>query len=177
MARPRRSGFRTSVGPRRLTQWSEGVQGVNDHTASDTKTLFASAIAFGEPLTIIRMRGELSGFMTVAGTAGDGFREMAVGIGIVSTDAVSVGVTAIPGPLGPDMGWSWIYHRLFSMQNSSTGADGATGSGSFRFEIDSKAMRKVGPNETLVAVSQVTTETGTAGARLTLDTRLLVKLS
>ena len=70
---------------------------------------------------------------------------------VITDEAAAVGVTAIPGPvLNADASWfvwqAMAFQFLFS---SGVGVDAQNGTNYF---IDSKAMRKVGPNDTVVSV-------------------------
>ena len=96
----------------------------------------------------------------------------AIGCGVISETASTLGITAIPSPV-TDPEWDWfVYQGLRANFNffDSTGFD-ATASN--HFVIDSKAMRKVGIDEDLVMVIAL----GTAsGAVVGIEGRTLVKL-
>ena len=101
----------------------------------------------------------------------------AVGIGIVTSDAFAVGVSAVPDPID-QMEWDgWLYHRFFDLHSSEAAlGDQQNGLTSIQFEVDSKAMRKVADNMTLMAVVQAV-EIGAAVMVAHFDSRLLVKLT
>jgi len=76
----------------------------------------------------------------------------AVGIGIVSEQAATVGITAVPHP-DTDSGWNgWLWHSYYASSFTFGSSVGFTSPTLFHIEIDSKAMRKVGDNERLVVV-------------------------
>jgi len=68
--------------------------------------------------------------------------------------------------------------RSFDIHARSAGdTDGVNSvSGYYREEVDSKAMRKIAPNETIFGSLQVV-EVGTAVMEAFFDSRMLVKLS
>ena len=163
--------------PRRAVVWGEGTgSSVVTTISTSAKTFLGSSVTFGEKTTIIRQRGMLTAILRTTNGAGAGFH-CGLGVGVISADALAVGVTAVPGPL-TDMGWPWLIHRIFDVNSvTATVADGANAVGCFlRLEIDSKAMRKVGPNEAIVAVLE-SVESGTEVMDVLFDTRLLLKLT
>ena len=176
---PPRRGFSRVVPARskRATAWGIGPgSSVATAFSIDTSTILGSGVALvtEDRVTIVRIRGALQAFLTAATAAADGFH-CALGIGIVSADAFAVGVTAVPNPLD-DMAWpGWMYHRFFDVHSGGT-FNAADGGVQVRFEVDSKAMRKFGINETLFGVLQVVEDT-TAVMQVYFDSRILVKLS
>ena len=179
MAFTRGSRFRTGSGrTRRASTWNEGPLGTNDHSVGTASIVFPTAQqAVVDGLTLVRIRGELMGWLVTATTVSDGFREGAFGMCIVSENAAGIGATAIPDPRVDDTWDGWLLHRYFSLQAANTGPSVSLGPGMFRFELDGKAMRKFKSTDTLVAVSSVGVEIGAVTARITLNTRMLTKLS
>jgi len=96
----------------------------------------------------------------------------ALGIAIVNSDAFAAGAVSIPGPVSDSDWGGWFVWRSFAGHYEFHDAS-ATLLGSWQIEIDSKAMRKIGPNETLV----VMVEAQTAGFDCYDGTRHLLKLS
>jgi len=123
--------------------------------------------------TITRTRGHLFSIQRTAASAGDGFAG-AIGIGIVSEAAFDGGITTVPTPI-TEMSWDgWLYHRVF--QQFSPVATASIGSAAFvDFDVDSKAMRKMGANEVLYAVIEMV-EIGAASIDVFFDSRVLFKL-
>jgi len=176
MARTAR-GFRQDRlrAPRRLTGWDEGPGGTALTTISDSlATILGSGFSFLlDGLTIVRIRGSIQVFLT-SGAANSGFH-CALGMGVVSLDAFTVGITAVPDPIA-DMQWGgWMYHRFFDV-HSSAAFSATDGANKVQFEIDSKAMRKVGQND-LLFLSLEAVESGTAVMSVCAETRILLKLS
>jgi len=148
MAHPR-TRFVRSSGHRRLNAWvgppEQGFQVVTSGGSS-----LISSLSVEEAITIIRTRGSIGIEMSfAAGLSVVG----AVGIGIVSTEAFGIGITAIPTPYS-DADWhGWLMWESFAM---TVDFDDATGArfGAFQIAVDSKGSRKVAANETLVMIAE-----------------------
>jgi len=157
-------------GPRRSTQWfGPAIQNFVS-VASGGATIIAS-LSFEEPLTIIRTRGV---FVVIPGSfVADLSYVGAVGMAIVSTEAFNAGIASVPEPF-TDADWGgWFVWRSFAAHMELITAAGFESVTGITMEIDSKAMRKVTPNETLVVVCE-----SQSGAVDVVDgTRHLVKLS
>ncbi len=106
---------------------------------------------FTRPSTILRLRGSWwAGFDHSLESAGDRMR-VSLGVGIVSTDAAGVGAGSIPSP-EDNIDWPWMFWDQVVLHCSladQTGQPGWGGTVQHRM-IDSKAMRKVKPNESLI---------------------------
>ena len=156
-------------GPRRKSSWALGPQGFTPAMVASQVVLMAGTQLNVEAATLVRSRGEFLANLLSSGANGDGYR-CAVGLCVVTENAFNAGVTAVPAPLA-DLGWDgWYWHRefhLFSQGSTvNTGAEGNT----VRFEIDSKAMRKMKATDFTIAVLEVV-ETGVA----TMDARIAVR--
>ena len=117
--------------------------------ASNTKVLISFA-TFAEPVTVIRVRGQVSVF---GAATGDLNIIGAFGMGIVSDEAFAAGVGSIPGPFSNADWGGWFVWRSFSYRIDFQDATGVNWP-NWSFEVDSKAMRKLKSNETLVLVSE-----------------------
>ena len=171
MARARRFAPSGVRGPKRLTQWvGPADQGYIALPSAAGSVLIAN-LPFEEPTTIVRTRGVVSVRITAYGLDVD--VHGAFGIGIVSAEALAVGVTAMPTPLR-DADWGgWFVWRSFAFHWEFQSAAGER-MASYEMEIDSKAMRKITPNEALVVVA----ESGSSQIIQLYDgTRHLLKLS
>ena len=174
----RRGSFRPRQGAtRRRSAWTEGAGGQTNTQAAATFTniLGGGVITSSGEVTIVRTRGELTIGLSAATAALDGFSG-AVGIGIVTTQAFNVGVTALPLPIS-DAEWDgWMWHQYFNVFAQSASPGFATDGGTFaRYQVDSKAMRRLEDEMTLVAVIEGT-EVGTSTMNARFDSRILVKL-
>ena len=96
--------------------------------------------------------------------------------GIVVNDVASaLGVTGIPGPVMDATSPWFFYQGMLDSFVFATGVGFAGGNASSRlYEIDSKAMRKVGVNEDLNFVFEMA---AAKGGVLTIEGRILVKLA
>jgi len=166
--------------PRRLTSWNLGP-GVDDITdaplsfTTSTTGIYGAGVTPVIPnLTIVRLRGSVDIILNAAAAALDGY-SYALGIGIVTGEAFTIGVTAMPDPFD-DMNWpGWLWHKT-GMIHSPVGALTAQGPQANQLiEIDSKAMRKFRLNEVLFGVCQVG-EVGVSQLVTRMMTRVLVKL-
>ena len=178
-----RSGFspRGRSSGRRTTVWGVGTGGVVTTTISGTGATFVgSAIQATEPsLTVIRQRGYFSVQLLLA-TAADDSMNGAFGIGIVEDPAFTAGIASVPTPISEAASENWLYWQAFSLVGQQVfAAGGAPGAEMFntfhRFEIDSKAMRKMDTDKVIYAALEVT-EVGTANVSCHHDSRMLFKL-
>ena len=160
---------------RRSVSWTIGVADVDGSFSASGKAVWSfGATPTGNEETIVRTRGLVAFYNESANAIGSGWFG-AVGIGIVSDQAFAAGATSMPGPLA-DEDWDWIWHSYFDVRAiSATIADGVNAfSCAQRIVIDSKAMRKIGPNETLFGMTEVV-ESGAGTLEIQAQTRTLVK--
>jgi len=168
---------RPFVRSKRLTDWGFGVDMLDQSISATGKILGTTSLTIGQTSTIVRIRGLLHVMITAASGIDEGYLG-AAGIALVNTDAFGVGITAIPGPL-TDAHWdNWMWHSFFDVRSiTATIGDGVNSqSVSQRLIIDSKAMRKWDPAETLVLMVEGV-ESGTSILRVNGDSRILVKES
>ena len=153
----------------RLTQWiGPAIQDYNV-VAAGGATLVAS-IPFEGPVTVMRTRGHVS--IIPESTAADVHLIGAFGAGIVTAEAFGAGIASMPEPF-TDADWGgWLVWRTFSYGLEFETA-ASVGFPNWNFEIDSKAMRKVGPDDNIVTISS---EAGAVGARLFTGGRTLIQL-
>ncbi len=179
MARSR--GFmrgRTHGSNRRKTGWNEGPFSTVTLLNAEGSTLWSTGQNFlADGLTIARIRGEVLLFLGAVTSALDGFQSYALGLGIVSTAAFTAGVASVPSPL-TEIDWEgWLWHHSGAAIQQKAGAEDITDpSNSVRIAIDTKAMRKVDSDETLIGVVELGTEIGTASLQFSARTRMLVML-
>jgi len=157
MAR-QRSGFART--PSREKSWSLLPGGVLGFS-TDSIQLAPGSLSFVQAATIVRCRGELL-FSMDALTDGAQM-DVTVGLAIVSSDALAVGATAMPDP-GNDPDYPWLYWKGLLIQSQTGGSSSAELV--HRVEVDSKAMRKVKPKQSLVWVAQSVRLNGTPNADL-----------
>jgi len=147
MARPRfvsRSG-----GPKRQYIWSNILThiGASGMTGKNAAGLTALGMALTSTITLVRTRGYAR--VHFDPTATSDVMQFCMGLGVFSSDAFTVGVTALPGPL-TDADYDWIYFNtlLFGPALGATELEDSRWQ-TAEFEIDSKAMRKIKPNQTI----------------------------
>ncbi len=170
MAFPRNRVVR---GPRRLTTWVGPADQSLVNVATGSKTLVASFDAAASGLakpTLIRTRGQVA--YSPQSLAADITISGAFGVCVVSDRAFTAGAASIPGPF-TDAGWDgWAVWGSFTQKlefSDATGLYLATGSQL----VDSKGMRKVSDDETVVLMA----ESQTGALAIAMQLRLLFKLS
>ena len=163
---------------RRRTGWEEGPGTMTESQVTTTNT----SVILGngqinvdnDGLTVVRLRGMFELVLEAATNPGDGF-DGAIGIGIVSAPAFTIGVTAVPTPL-TEIEWEgWMYHQFFSLHSPAAVQASVSAALFVREMIDSKAMRKFSSDEVIYAAAEFI-EHGTASISVRLGTRLLLKL-
>ena len=125
-------------------------------------TVIGGGIAFAAPGTVLRMIGEYTIGPTANVTATQ-ISLVIVAIGIFSTDAFTLGATAMPDP-GDEPDYPWLYWATHPVHFSQTASpsDPAGQGGSARHTFDVRSMRKFKPRETLGVVTQFVRVSGTA---------------
>jgi len=140
----RKSGFIMRGGVmRRETSWIGIFETNTALAAANTAVLFAgfsATVLALRPFTIVRTHLEY--FVQSDQRAVSEFYQSAIGIAIVSDQALAIGVTAVPTPFTDISSDLWFLWKGLSGQMSVTTDVGVLEAGSHR-TIDSKAMRKV----------------------------------
>ncbi len=164
---------RPRTGPKRLTNWSRtdaSSGGTAFKAAGAATAVLDQTLASSEPETIVRARGSVCVLSDQNGADEQAFG--AYGIAVVSDQAAAIGVTAIPTPYTDADSDLWMVHGYWYCPiqfGDSTGFADV----SQVFDFDSKAMRRLSPDETLVMVI----ENGSAaqGALYSFNAALLLK--
>jgi len=99
---------------RRTTDWEPGPTSIDQTVSASASLLWTTGTTPGHAVTIVRIRGMLDIYLTVASAAGDGFSG-ATGICVVAEDAFAVGVTAVPKPLDDLDSDMWMWHHFFDV--------------------------------------------------------------
>ena len=157
---------------KRLTAW--------DSTAPETAYigLGAATVALDSafttlgPVTIVRVRGQLS--VETDQVAGVERPFGAVGFCIVSDEAFAIGVTAMPKPYIDAESDLWVMHEFWAAPMNFGTAVGFA-KVDFNLRIDSKGMRKFSEDQTLVLMME--NAHSAAGCRYRLDLRILVMVT
>jgi len=138
-------------------QWSN-APGLIQQIAA-TGTFLSGSLSFLAPGTILRVRGYVAAFFDATMQVDDRM-VLTFGLGIFSTDAVALGATAVPDPADEPQ-YPWLWWKEFRLDSkTTTGLTGGWGIAAQRYEVDTKAMRKVKPGESLVMVFQSTNLAG-----------------
>ena len=146
-----------------------------DTAAPGVSILIASANAALlalRPFTITRTRLEVE--FTSDQTAATELQIAALGLAVVSDEAVAAGIGSIPGPItdiGSDL---WWMHQSMLQSFLFVSGVGVQPTASKNYSIDSKAMRKVGIGEDIAFAFEVSGTGG--GASVTMMGRMLIKL-
>ena len=136
-------------GPRRVPEWGGVLVRSRLLALSTSQSLGAVTIgaAFTQKATLVRIRGMANVQLDPSAIADT----MIVGLGIliVRTTAFIAGAASMPSPLD-DIESAFLYHKIFTLGPSLTAGEvGEELNSNLNVEIDSKAMRKVGPDDTL----------------------------
>ena len=149
---PRRFAGRTRPGKKiDFKQWAAIPSGNLGTAAAVVQA--AGGLSFSDPGTILRVRGQYAvGFD--GGADGD-LQKVGFGIAVLATDVFLGAVASMPTPLG-DVDYPWLFWYESNLQLTVPIA-GESSSDIMAFErvvVDSKAMRKVKPNETVFYIVQ-----------------------
>ena len=170
MAGKRHFGAPRRSGPRRLSTWIDLVpaeDSLGGNVGFFTASLNAAALAF-RPFTIVRTHLEI--VLRSDQAAAIEVQIAAVGLAIVSDQAVAVGVTALPTPISDAASNLWFLHKyVFADESSLTDRT----RGQTNLAVDLKAMRKVEQGQDMV----VMLETQATGAVITTALRMLLKMN
>jgi len=161
---------------RRESLWLEIVPTSTGLGAASTAVLFGgfSADLLGQrPFTIIRTR--LNWHVSTDQEIGDEIQQVAMGIAIVSDQALAIGVTAVPTPFTDISSDLWFLHDIIAMRNLLVGA-GATFLNPLGInkDVDSRAMRKVEEGQDLAF--SLETSSQSSGVNVLKAGRMLIKL-
>ena len=132
----------------------------------------SGVLAFSIPGTILRCRVNIMTSFNATGlTAGDN-AEVIFGLGLFSTDAVVAGAGSLPDPAAePEFPWLWFGSSIMVSPN----ADHAAAMAQQLLVVDSKAMRKFKPGETLAWVGQYVNDSGNPALNIAFGrTRVLI---
>ena len=152
--------------------------------SSSATKLTTGAAVLVDGVTLVRIRGQLTIALETAAAKADGYHG-AFGIGVVTVPAFTAGAASVPTPI-TELDWDgWLYHQFINVKAADAIAAGAAANepgqvhnvlAVQRFDVDSKAMRKLRINDIIFAVMELT-EVGTATAQWFFNCRALLKLA
>ncbi len=141
------------------------LAGQTQDVTADSTFIAQGFLNFAIPGTILRCRGNFLVSMLIGGLTADDQTQVGFGLALLSTDAVAAGAGSLPDPLGePGFPWLWWSDTTVYTIN----ADVAEAAVSQRVVVDTKAMRKFKPGQTLVMVGQYGNITGIPGVTCTM---------
>ena len=150
MARQRRGGQRMSK------HWSAAT--INDEVVPLAQIQIGSSFtnAGGFDQTVLRCRGSL--LISATPDAAADADVAAFGICVVSNEAAAAGGASLPGPINNPESDLWLWHTFVPLKSlaASAASDVALGL-TCRVELDSKAMRKMPSDTSLVMVGEILT--------------------
>ena len=144
-------------GPRRNKTWF-GIAANFISMTSET-TFLANSLSSGVQTTVLRTFGEYVIQPESALVALDR-AVVTVAIGVVSTDAFGVGVTAMPDP-ADEFDYPWLYWASHAIWAGTMSADPNSQATTVRKAFDVKSMRKINPRESLAMIVQYSNSAGT----------------
>ncbi len=166
VSRPRSSGTR------RTSEWFGLGISVTTLATDDTliATLNATAL-LARPFTIVRTR--LSVFLASDQTAAQEFTQGVFTMQVVTDSASAAGVDSVPNGVDETNADFFVYQPMFTDITSLTSVGIIEYQGpTIQYEIDSKAMRKVGADDDVAVVMAIRSP---LGVDIALEGRMLVK--
>jgi len=159
---------------RQRKHWHQLLSNQTDElTANGTTLIDTFTDADRDPFTVMRLIGEVSVAPDEAGiTAGDSAL-VVVGIGVVSTDAATAGAGSMPDP-GGEADYPWLWWAPIFLQFPKSDNTNVT---IRKVAINSKAMRKVAPGQSVVAVAEYVDFVGAPPLDVLLSARMLIGTS
>ena len=162
--RTRRESLWIGVVPSRSTLASAG-------SAVLSHSLNAVALAL-RPFTVVRSR--LLFWVSSDQVAADEFVWASLGMAVVSSQALAIGITAVPTPDTDRASDLWMVYEDIGFNFVVGGTADSVGVASVQKYVDSKAMRKVEDGQDLAIVEEAAV--GSQGVTVNVGGRLLVKL-
>jgi len=164
-------------GRKRDTLWA-GIGGTATTIAAGgsrviTNSASASLLAL-RPFTIVRTHLEI--LLRTDQDVANEDQFAAAGVCVVSDQAFTIGVTAVPNPAGDASSDLWLLHQWLIGSNwrGSGGVDIAGQRGK-TYSVDSKAMRKVEEGQNLIVVLETDPVVGN-GVTILMAGRMLIKV-
>ena len=152
----------------------EGIPAVSLNAAA-IATLAGSFLSFTQSATILRCRVADMLMMFGANQVAGDQSTSAWGLGIFSSDAVAAGVGSLPDP-GQEPNYPWLWWGEFNLRNNlGLPVSDQAGPTALRFSVDTKAMRRIHPGQSIAWVIQQTSNVGAVTVNYDLgQTRVLV---
>jgi len=156
-----------------VTSWHGAVVDIADLVVGTSQVLQiiteATMESFPTP-TIVRSRGRLTATADISSTPGG---VAVVAVGLIATTQAAIAASGVQSPL-TDIGSDWLWYDSLTVGASAADVIGEEVTID-RISVDSKAMRKVGLNQALVLVAEMSTCEGTMVINLCGLIRVLLK--
>ncbi len=160
-------------GQRQAKLWQDIPGFRMSFTGDDTQV--QAGLSATAPETVLRMIGEYV-VAPDAATVDEDDATITVGIGVVSTDAFTLGATAMPDPAA-ESDFPWLYWKSHPFVFNQTGVDPNVAAAHLRQSFDIKSMRKITARQTLTMIVQYGSITGDPPIQFSAGiTRVLVGL-
>jgi len=162
-----------AIRQKRLTRWLDLTPAISAFTAEGGTILFSlttEELAL-RPFTIVRSRIQVA--IESDQLIASEFQVGAIGVAVVSDQAVAIGAAAVPTPITDIESDLWLVHQLLFSSFAFITAAGFD-QRIEQYAIDSKAMRKVEDGEDVVVVGELSSAGG--GFNMFVGGRILVKL-
>ena len=138
-------------------EWSEVPALITAVSAAGT--VAGASLGFARPATILRVRGFVQAQFDTTLQLADRML-LTFGLGVVSTDAFAVGAMALPDPgAEPEYPWLW-WGQIFLLATQANVPGQSWGPDAMRLEVDSKAMRRIKPGQSLVWAVEISIVVG-----------------
>jgi len=162
-----------SRAPKRKTIWIGAAEQGDVAVGSGSSVLIQTFVpddSFMLAPTVVRTRGLIQ--IRPSSFAADLDFDGAYGLGIMSDESVAAGQASLPRPFDDDSWPGWLVHGYYMGHLEFQSGSGVR-TFPLQYVIDSKAMRKIGPGETLCWMI----ESRVAAVDVNVHARLLFKLS
>ena len=169
----RRSFTRGRHGSGRLTLWLGSADFSAYTNLAGGTAVLNQLITLDQPVTIMRTRGVL--FVASDQVVASELTAGVMGMAVVSTPAATAGIASVPTPVTENFSDLFFLHQYYGL---NVGTNSATTSlntvKGFAYPFDSKAMRKVNDDESIIVTLENAT---TVGINFAMMFRMLIKLS
>jgi len=163
-------------GHRMVKSWQSMGTNIIQSVSADVTGIVSGVVNNDHAFTVLRILGEWS-FGADSVNVIDDTAAITVGVGVFSTDAATLGGTALPDPEDePEYPWLYWKSALFeqTVAQQHSGGDPRIAR---VYEIDVKSMRKVKPRESLAMVFQYRDINGAPGVNIVMSrSRVLIAL-
>ena len=120
--------------------------------SSAAATKQGTSLPFTAPGTILRVRQLIQASFDSTVQDGDTMSTV-FGLGVVSTDAFAAGAASMPDPAA-EAEYPWLWYGEIMLRQIGTSDVAAWGINAMRLDVDTRAMRRMKPGQSLAWVMQ-----------------------